>query len=185
MLQSILAIIQMGLGREHRYFERRSKGLSVGDRCYSALTCNKKHLKIFEKMGYVGEGPETEHSIEVVSDEANYANYEELNALGGKGIPFHGYHGEGGCYGASRFASDGREVLWITCHHDSNIVVRFNEKEMKVIDEDIDEARHYLEIETKAREYCEADPDELASYGNPIPTAADKKIPLKRRRSDK
>ena len=160
-------------------------GRTMGDRCYSALTCNKKHIKIFIDIGYYKEGEETDNAVSMAEDEANYGNYEDLNGLEGKGIPFYGYHGEGGCYGASRFASDGREIAWLQCDHEGFLVVRFDEDKLDIESGDVDQARHYVEVEKRAKEYCRTDPDELASYGNPIPTAADKKIVSKRRRNDK
>lgn len=159
----------------------------MGDRVYSELTCNRAHLETFLEIGYVvmSDSDPNDQAVSVEEDEANYGNYDELNSLAGKGIPFHGSHGVGSCYSAAAFVSDGRDLIWVQCDTDGQLVVRFNTKTQDAHQDDIEECRRYYGLIEAAAEYCRVDPDASAAIGNPIPTRKDdpKKLKQPRRRS--
>jgi len=147
----------------------------MGDRCYSEVTCNKRHVYYFIDMGYReenGSGYQGEE-VHLVDEEANYANYDDLNELGGKGIPFHGSHTEGSCYGAFCFASVGLGCSWVSCDRDTNLMVRFSESDRAPVESDIEEACNYLDILEKAIKFCREDIYALAVIGDPLPRELD------------
>ena len=152
----------------------------MGDRCYSVLQCNNKHIKIFIKVGYsLTSCPSAAcnvSSVEMTDEEANYGNYEELGQLEGKGIPFYGWNGLGSEYSACAFASDGRNLDFAACDETGNLTVRFDKKTFQVNEKDVEECKKYLKVFEQAKFYIDNDLDELAVLGSPVPTKHDKLV---------
>lgn len=89
----------------------------MGDRCYMELQCRAQDVARFKELGFTPTG--LRFAVAQLSgDEMNYACYDQLNDLAHDGIPFYGWHGNGGDYGANLYASDGRACDWIeVCPH--------------------------------------------------------------------
>jgi len=86
------------------------------------VTCRRSDVDHFTKAEhdlFVGDGiGDTEHAANVFADEVNYA-YDVSDGDPGRlsvipsGIPYYGYHGEGGDYGAGEFACDGKTFRYV------------------------------------------------------------------------
>ena len=88
----------------------------MGDRCYSHVTTKKEHLELFDKIGYYLEEDLGNDTVELVDEEANYANYNCLMEL--EGIVFIAWNGSGGEYGEASQVSDGKTTLEANFLHD-------------------------------------------------------------------
>ena len=137
----------------------------VGDRCHSSLVCNERDVMTFENMGYQVEEKDKKTAEVSMSDgEANYGNYNELNALIGKGIPFYGYHGEGGEYGASVFACDGKTVAWAECNRNGDVMVTLDDSRQPE-ESSMNAANEYLDTLDEAKRCCMEHADVLSAIG--------------------
>lgn len=161
----------------------------MGDRCYEEIYVNKAHVKTFLDMGfnYTGDQEGPGNQVAMFDEEANYGNYNDLNALTNKGIPFYGNHSEGGGYGPQQFCCAGIGVHWAHTDHDGNLYVPFNEKLNDIDPNEIVFVRDFLAEKIRAIEYCKADFEILRVDGDPIIMPGDiiDKPDLRRRRRKK
>lgn len=84
----------------------------MGDRCYVEVYCSEEDALLFDNVIGPVQGEFSfqgvrDSVVTVAGDEVNYAGYNELCDLAGRGIVFFGYHGSGDEYSGAVFASDG------------------------------------------------------------------------------
>ena len=95
----------------------------MGDRCYMRVLCKKEHAPIFEKIGFVLQDEPTPGVVEMTDEEANYAHDGKMPTS----IPYYGWHGAGGDYGACAFACDGRKLVFTDTNNDSEPTIRVSQ----------------------------------------------------------
>ena len=109
----------------------------MGDRCYLQIRLRAADLPRFAT--HIGAAPKEEWwdglneepggIVTAEIHEANYSWLDERQAAAEAGIPFHGCHGEGGCYGPYAFASLDNRLLEAPLSHDGEFIL--------VVDEDL------------------------------------------------
>lgn len=128
----------------------------MSDRCYMKLTCLKKDRNIFEDMGFGDEDDEEtmagEKAVKLVDPEAASAHCDALDSLRGQGVPFVALSGDGIAYGCARHACDGNEVACCEATFFGDLYARIDSATGRVMQEDIDVAAHFLEVEGRAME---------------------------------
>ena len=86
----------------------------MGDRCYMQITLHQRDMDRFAAILSTPPGePWWDEEIDepaaglvrVALNEANYALYDEREEAARVGVPFLGWHGDGGDYGGYAFAS--------------------------------------------------------------------------------
>lgn len=109
----------------------------MGDRCWWHVQVPKEYVLEFVKhfshavdsvdklRDQWDDVDETKHWYSLTDEQANYGNVAELEAATEANIPFLGYHGPGGDYGACDFYStgDGGFHFYETSHDGGGIVV--------------------------------------------------------------
>jgi len=124
----------------------------MGDRAYVRITCRREDAKRFQQLGFVEDDSESDFTVSMVDDEANYAHYSALTELAKAGVVFFGWH-EAGCeYDAALFASGGsgdyREVL--STSNESLALVRVKPDGM-IAEGDLKKVREYYAALAVAR----------------------------------
>jgi len=107
----------------------------MGDRCYLRITLKREDLDRFgaalgERPGATWWEEEEEAApgiVEVGVTEANYAWYEDRGRAADEGIPFFGWHGEGGDYGSFAFVSLDGEHVEAAIDRDGYLVIQVDE----------------------------------------------------------
>ncbi len=129
----------------------------MSDRCYSTLVCAERDKDTFERMGYRVEesramsvdGNELLAAIVMVDDEANGGHYDELTRL--TGVPFLVCNGScPGAYGDHLIVSDGQEWHYSEALHESNYPAVRVEPGGIVQPAEVDDARRYWTVYSKA-----------------------------------
>jgi hypothetical protein len=104
----------------------------MGDRAYLRMTCRKQDEAVVDEalggFSVYEDDPNASPSdlLEIEIQEANYGLYDERCELAARGIPFYGFHSEGGSYDACQFvANDGEmiEVAYLSCSGDIAVPV--------------------------------------------------------------
>lgn len=144
----------------------------MGDRCYLELTIRQSDLSRFAP--YIDVEPdekwwdrldEEEDLPGIVTGsvyEANYAWYDERMNAAKAGIPFYGYHAEGGEYGSYAFASWAGNLHEAPLNHDGALILAVDEN-LKLISA---AARRHL------RKYVAALKEIKAAFAKGQPEAA-------------
>ena len=95
----------------------------MGEGCFVTLYWNKADTPtVLEVFGASKSEPDdnepgeeqTGSGIEEFFYEANCGYETQLKALAAAGVPFHGHHSAGGCYGAGVFCSFGGEYIEVS-----------------------------------------------------------------------
>ena len=124
----------------------------MGDRAYVRITCRREDVERFQQLGFVEDEAESDVTVSMVDDEANYAHYSSLTALAKAGVVFFGWHDAGCEYDGSMFASNGtgeyHEVL--STPNESLALVRVR-PDGTVADGDLDRVRDYYAALAVAR----------------------------------
>lgn len=132
--------------------------------CYLEIACRREHLdKLLEHFDNGDDGYEIvedeEDWICIGFDETNYGWTDNRDAAAKAGVPFFGYHGEGGTFGSSMFASDGEKMLECSCNRGLEPTVRVNELGC-IIDQDLVSAREFIVLQKKAKKIVTGEEDD-------------------------
>lgn len=128
----------------------------MSDNCYLEITFRKKDQDALGRhlLGESGEFWDDVHDeddswIKVGIWEANYSLFDQRMKAAKAGIPFYGYHAEGGNYGSMLFAAVDGEMFEI---FEANRFpcVRMGPRG-KPMRGDVDQAVQYMEAERKCR----------------------------------
>jgi hypothetical protein len=129
----------------------------MGDRTDMNVTVNEKHFYVLEEIDNSYEtfdgGPAVDGEIVTLHyAEMNYGGCALLDALQERGVPFYGDHGDGGEYGAMRFAFDGNKYgEWYEDAHNGYLTVPVLE-DGEVEAESLHAVREFLALEKRAME---------------------------------
>ena len=130
----------------------------MGDRCFVTLHVHKNRLAALDK--HLGNGeqflrqfePNEDGEIELELEECNYGLLSDREKAAKEGIPFHGSHCAGGCYGPARFASHGGKHMEVQTSEEGDITVKFDMDTLDANPGDILHVREFLALEKLAEE---------------------------------
>ena len=139
----------------------------MSDRCYVNVFVHLDNYEALTRWLFgKGEKPDAEEADEngvimVEDSESNYGWGDARQNAADEGIPFYGYHCEGGEYGALEFASVNGKQMHQEIDHDGNIVVQVS-RAGQIDPDHLDTARAYLALRAEAErvvndkvcEYC-------------------------------
>ena len=122
----------------------------MGDRCYMQITCRRIDQDRFQALGFHAEydAPENPPLVELIDEEANYAHYDELP----RDLPYHGFHGPGGNYGAHHLACDGKQYADVETGHDGGYLIHWNDATRQPDEPSLRRIHEYLAILESARQ---------------------------------
>lgn len=126
----------------------------MGDRCYMQITCRKQDVKKFTEKESYGFDVEDKGGklVQLGVDEVNYGNTGDLP----KGIPFIGWHSEGGGYGGRFFATDGTVFDGVEQGHGNNgYVVQFDEDTGEPFPQHITDIKNFIQFRNQVRKIME------------------------------
>ena len=107
----------------------------MGDRCYLELNLRKQDMPIWDSVFSKNKEPpgfmhwvddvieESDDTLHVVSQEANYGFQQELDSAAAKGAVFYGSHGVGGTYGPGGFVGVGGKYTEVQADDNGDPVV--------------------------------------------------------------
>jgi hypothetical protein len=117
------------------------------------VTCLLKDKKVFEDLGFVAES-ETATTCELEDSEANYAHNSDMP----KNIPYFGWHGAGGDYGAMKFCCDGEVLDEAPTDGDGTLIVVWDEKADAPTERSVRHVREYLSARARIKHLLSPDP---------------------------
>jgi len=99
----------------------------MGDRCFLEINLAEQDLPELQAIvGETTEGKVEDGILTIEEQEVNYGWEEELEEFAKTGIPFYGYHTEGGDYSAASFCGVGGKIYFMENNH-GNEVVQYEE----------------------------------------------------------
>jgi len=122
----------------------------MGDRCYMHVTCRREDQGFFAEIGFHLDYEQTPNApvIEMIDEEANYAHNDKMPAH----VPYFGYSGAGGNYGASSFACDGRRYREVETGYAGGFVVQWDEKKKRPTPESLRAISRYFPVRKKVEQ---------------------------------
>jgi len=128
----------------------------MSDRCSLSLRTAREHYALAEEIvGVSQEYTEPKAGEPLVDHESNYGASDERRMLAERGVPFYGYHGEGGNYGPYCFAACDGEMIECSADETGGPVARVSQNGTANLD-DVLEGFKYWEMRRKAIAAIEA-----------------------------
>lgn len=132
----------------------------MGDRCWWHVQVPKEYVLEFSKHFSAPVDSvdkltnqwdivdEEEHWYSFTDEQANYGNIAELETAAEANVPFVGYHGPGGDYGASDFYSTGDgEFHWYETSHDGGGIVIYPEIDGRLKPHTFEQIQRYVKYQ--------------------------------------
>ena len=116
----------------------------MSDHCFMQITCRREDQARFEALGFHNEcKSSTDGSVvDLLDEEANYAHHDQLP----QDIPYYGYHGAGGEYGAYDLACDGQTYAEVETGRDGDYVVTWDATTQQPALKSLERIRAYLTV---------------------------------------
>ncbi len=124
----------------------------MSDCCFSTMAVRRKDIALFEELGFLAEDgqPADTSYVHMFNEKCNYAEYNALHKLACDHVPFYGQNEPGIEYPGGLFASADGEIAW-PAQINGMIAVRFDERQMAVVERDVFEVRRYAKLLDRAK----------------------------------